>query len=81
MLIFDEVKCGGTIAYGGATERYGVQPDLACYAKAIGGGTPTARSAAGRRHGGSSTGAAQQGTFNGNPLVVARPGSRRSPRS
>ena len=38
VLIFDEVKCGGTIAYGGAAERFGVQPHLAAWAKAIGGG-------------------------------------------
>jgi glutamate-1-semialdehyde 2,1-aminomutase len=38
VLIFDEVKCGGTIAYGGTTERFGVRPHLAAYAKAIGGG-------------------------------------------
>jgi glutamate-1-semialdehyde 2,1-aminomutase len=37
VLIYDEVKCGGTIAYGGTTERYGVKPHLACYAKAVGG--------------------------------------------
>jgi glutamate-1-semialdehyde 2,1-aminomutase len=69
VLIFDEVKSGGTIAAGGATERFGVQPDLACLAKAIGGGT-TIGAFGGRAevmevvaHG-----AAQQGTFNGNPL-------------
>ena len=39
VLIFDEVKCGATIAAGGAAERFGVQPDLASWAKAIGGGT------------------------------------------
>ncbi len=38
VLIFDEVKSGATVAPGGATERYGVQPDLACFAKAICGG-------------------------------------------
>ncbi len=72
VLIFDEVKSGATIAEGGATGRYGVQPDLACFAKAIGGGTPTAA------FGGKASimeiiehGAAQQGTFNGNPLVAA----------
>lgn len=72
VLIFDEVKSGATIAAGGATERYGVQPDLACFAKAIGGGTPVAA------FGGKAEimevierGAAQQGTFNGNPLVSA----------
>jgi len=40
-MIFDEVKTGATIAEGGAIEYFGVQPDLACFAKAIGGGTPT----------------------------------------
>jgi glutamate-1-semialdehyde 2,1-aminomutase len=72
VLIFDEVKCGATIAAGGATERFGVQPDLACFAKAIGGGTPAGA------FGGKAAlmdeianGIAQQGTFNGNPLVAA----------
>ena len=41
VLIFDEVKCGGTIAYGGAAERFGVVPHLAAWAKAIGGGATT----------------------------------------
>jgi len=40
LLIFDEVKTGVTIAPGGATERFGVQPDLIALAKAIGGGLP-----------------------------------------
>jgi glutamate-1-semialdehyde 2,1-aminomutase len=72
VLIFDEVKSGATIAAGGAIERFGVQPHLACFAKAIGGGTPIAA------FGGDASvmeviehGAAQQGTFNGNPLVAA----------
>ena len=38
--IFDEVKTGVTIAPGGATERFGVVPDIVCLAKAIGGGLP-----------------------------------------
>jgi glutamate-1-semialdehyde 2,1-aminomutase len=72
LLIFDEVKSGASVAYGGAADRYGVQPDLACWAKATFGGTP------GAAFGGSRAvmstierGAAQQGTFNGNPLVAA----------
>ena len=72
LLIFDEVKCGAAIAPGGATERYGVVPDLTCLAKAIAGGTPGA--AFGGRADVMETierGAAQQGTFNGNPLVAA----------
>ncbi len=40
VLIFDEVKTGVVLAYGGATEFFGVQPDLACLAKSIGGGIP-----------------------------------------
>jgi glutamate-1-semialdehyde 2,1-aminomutase len=40
VLIFDEVKTGAVIAYGGATEYFGVQPDLLCLAKSIGGGVP-----------------------------------------
>jgi len=72
VLIFDEVKSGATIAEGGATERFGVQPDLACFAKAIGGGVP-AGAFGGRADVMDviSHGAAQQGTFNGNPLAAA----------
>jgi glutamate-1-semialdehyde 2,1-aminomutase len=40
VLIFDEVKTGVVLAYGGAVEHYGVQPDLFCLAKSIGGGIP-----------------------------------------
>jgi glutamate-1-semialdehyde 2,1-aminomutase len=40
VLIFDEVKTGVVLAYGGAYEHYGVQPDLFCLAKSIGGGIP-----------------------------------------
>jgi glutamate-1-semialdehyde 2,1-aminomutase len=72
VLIFDEVKSGATIAEGGVIDRFGVDPDLACFAKALFGGTP------GGAFGGRAEimdviqhGAAQQGTFNGNPLVAA----------
>src|SRR3954454_22582554 len=72
VLIYDEVKTGTAIARGGAGERYGVRPDLTCVAKATFGGTP------GAAFGGVAEimaaierGAAQQGTFNGNPLVAA----------
>ena len=40
VLIFDEVKTGVVIAYGGAIEHFGVEPDLFCLAKSIGGGVP-----------------------------------------
>jgi glutamate-1-semialdehyde 2,1-aminomutase len=72
VLIYDEVKSGATVAEGGAAERFGVPPDLACYAKAVGGGTPLAA------FGGRadlmdeiSRGVAHMGTFNGNPLAAA----------
>jgi glutamate-1-semialdehyde 2,1-aminomutase len=72
VLIYDEVKCGGTIAYGGTTERFGVRPHLAAYAKAVGGGaTIGAFGGEARFMEQVGKGAAQQGTFNGNPLSVA----------
>ena len=40
LLIFDEVMTGFRVAWGGANRRYGVEPDLATYAKVIGGGMP-----------------------------------------
>jgi glutamate-1-semialdehyde 2,1-aminomutase len=72
VFIFDEVKSGGTIAHGGAIERFGVQPDLACFAKALGGGL-TIGAFGGRADVMDlvTRGAAQQGTFNGNPLSAA----------
>ena len=41
LLIFDEVKTGLAIAAGGATERFGVLPDLVTLAKSLGGGLPS----------------------------------------
>jgi glutamate-1-semialdehyde 2,1-aminomutase len=40
VLIFDEIVTGFRLAWGGAQERYGVVPDLACYGKAMAGGYP-----------------------------------------
>src|SRR5213592_1200096 len=39
-LIFDEVKTGATISPGGATQRFGVRPDIVTLAKATCGGYP-----------------------------------------
>jgi glutamate-1-semialdehyde 2,1-aminomutase len=64
LLIFDEVKTGVTIAPGGATERFGVQPDIAALAKAIGGREDIFDLIEEKR-------VAQLGTFNGNPLTIA----------
>ena len=73
VVIFDEVKTGVTIAPGGATERFGVVPDIVCLAKAIGGGLPCG--AVGGRADIMATisdgKVAQLGTFNGNPLTTA----------
>ena len=74
LLIFDEVITGFRVAYGGAQELYGIQPDLTALGKIIGGGLPV----------GAFGGAAkimeqlaplgpvyQAGTLSGNPLAVA----------
>ena len=73
MLIFDEVKTGITVGWGGATKHFGVQPDLICLAKSIGGGLPIG-AFGGRAEvmAGISNGSVLHlGTFNGNPLVSA----------
>src|SRR3954452_6388992 len=73
MLIFDEVKTGAAVAAGGATELFGVVPDMVCLAKAICGGLPGG--AIGMADAPAELVASnkvrQQGTFNGNPLVMA----------
>lgn len=42
VMIMDEVKTGFRVARGGAQELYGIEPDLATYAKAMGNGYPVA---------------------------------------
>ncbi len=83
VLIFDEVKTGVVIAYGGGTERFGVVPDMVCLAKSIGGGLPVAAMAGKESvmraiEGGATVNSmgtadhvAHQGTYNGNPLSMA----------
>jgi glutamate-1-semialdehyde 2,1-aminomutase len=73
LLAFDEVKCGVTTAYGGASGYLGVSPDMVCLAKAIGGGVPCGaiggtEEVMGRIADGTYE---QVGTFNGNPLTMA----------
>jgi len=73
MLIFDEVKTGITAGWSGATGVLGVQPDLVCLAKSIGGGLPLGA------FGGTvecmdqitSGKVLHLGTYNGNPLCMA----------
>jgi glutamate-1-semialdehyde 2,1-aminomutase len=73
VLIFDEVKTGFRVALGGAQELFGVTPDVATFAKAMGNGFPVA-AIAGRgevimawAHGG----IAQAGTYSGNGVAAA----------
>ena len=74
LLIFDEVMTGFRLAWGGAQERFDIQPDLSCFGKIIGGGLPV----------GAFGGRAdimdklaplgpvyQAGTLSGNPLAMA----------
>ncbi len=42
VLIFDEVISGFRVAFGGAQKVYGIEPDLSCFGKIIGGGFPAA---------------------------------------
>lgn len=79
VLGFDEVVTGFRLAWGGAQEHYGVEPDLATYGKIIGGGTPVGavcgtasildamRPEIPHQEGGVETG----GTLNGNPPGMA----------
>jgi glutamate-1-semialdehyde 2,1-aminomutase len=73
LLVFDEVKTGAKLGWGGASEYFGVTPDMICLAKSIGGGLPLAAFGAHRSvmdlisqhkvfHG---------GTYNTNPISMA----------
>lgn len=73
VLIFDEVKTGLTIGPGGATQLFGVTPDMVTVSKALGGGLPMGAI------GGTEEVMSvvedgevyQVGTYSGNPLCVA----------
>ena len=74
LLVFDEVMTGFRVAWRGAQGLYGVQPDLTCLGKVVGGGLPAAA------YGGprelmermAPVGPVYQaGTLSGNPLAVA----------
>jgi len=49
LLIFDEVKTGAKLAWGGASDYFGVKPDMICLAKSIGGGLPLGAFGASRK--------------------------------
>jgi len=74
LLIFDEVMTGFRVAFGGASELYGVKPDLTTLGKIIGGGLPVGA------YGGPAKlmdmiapvgPVYQAGTLSGNPLAMA----------
>lgn len=74
MLLFDEVITGFRLAKGGATEWFGVQPDVWAFGKVIGGGLPVGCYGASREimgHVSPLGGVYQGGTLSGNPLATA----------
>lgn len=74
LLIFDEVMTGFRLARGGAQELTGVDADIVCFGKVIGGGLPVGAFAA--RHEimdylAPNGPVYQAGTLSGNPLAMA----------
>lgn len=74
LLIFDEVMTGFRLAYGGAQERFGIQADLTCLGKIVGGGLPLG-AYGGRADIMDSVAPVgpvyQAGTLSGNPVAVS----------
>jgi len=74
LLICDEVISGFRIAPGGATERFGLEPDIVTLGKIVGGGMPVGAylaSADLMRHVAPLGPVYQAGTLSGNPLAMA----------
>lgn len=74
MLMFDEVISGFRLCRGGAAEWYGVQPDIWCFGKVIGGGLPMGAFGASAEimaHLAPLGKVYQAGTLSGNPLATA----------
>ncbi|MHB1022219.1 MAG: aspartate aminotransferase family protein [Acidobacteriaceae bacterium] len=73
LLIFDEVITGFRLSLGGAQQYYGVIPDLATFAKAVGGGMPLSVLAGKKKYMDwiASGKVVHAGTLNGNPVVLA----------
>ncbi|MDP2675790.1 MAG: glutamate-1-semialdehyde 2,1-aminomutase [Dehalococcoidia bacterium] len=74
LLIFDEVITGFRLRYGGVQEAFGIEPDLTCLGKIIGGGLPVG-AYGGRREIMEMVAPQgpvyQAGTLAGNPLAMA----------
>jgi glutamate-1-semialdehyde 2,1-aminomutase len=74
LLIFDEVISGFRVAFGGASELYGIYPDIVTYGKIIGGGLPVGAYGARKEimQCVSPDGPVYQaGTLSGNPVAMA----------
>ena len=74
LLIFDEVMTGFRLAKGGAQELYGIDADIVCFGKVIGGGLPVGAFAAHQEimdHLAPNGPVYQAGTLSGNPLAMA----------
>ena len=74
LLIFDEVMTGFRLAKGGAQELYGIQADIVCFGKVIGGGLPVGAFAAREEimnYLAPLGPVYQAGTLSGNPLAMA----------
>ena len=74
LLVFDEVMSGFRVAWGGAQVLLGVEPDLTCLGKVIGGGLPVGAYAGPRPFMemiSPSGKVYQAGTLSGNPLAMS----------
>src|SRR5690606_39335386 len=74
LLIFDEVMTGFRLAKGGAQELYGINADIVCFGKVIGGGLPVGAFAARNEIMNQLAPLGpvyQAGTLSGNPLAMA----------
>ena len=74
LLIFDEVITGFRLSYGGAAEYFGVNTDIWCFGKVVGGGLPVGAFGARREimeNIAPLGGVYQAGTLSGNPLAMA----------
>lgn len=74
LLLFDEVITGFRLCYGGAQDYFGVEPDLTCLGKIIGGGFPVG-AFCGRQdimaHLAPDGNVYQAGTLSGNPVALS----------
>ncbi|MDP4126037.1 MAG: glutamate-1-semialdehyde 2,1-aminomutase [Bacillota bacterium] len=73
LLIFDEVMTGFRVSHGGAQGYYGIDPDLTCLGKVIGGGLPVGAYGGKRQYMEQISPSGpiyQAGTLSGNPLAM-----------